>query len=187
MNETTLDFQKIHADFRPGVQRYLARLVGEYEAEDLTQEVFVKISRALHTFRGESKLSTWVYRIAANTALDRMRSPSFNRIVSNDFSGCTDSCETEIMDRDAWTGDEPQSVEQQLFRRERFACYQDCIETLPENYRKVVELSELKNLAADEIADVLGLSVEAVKMRMHRGQSQLLQVLKSHCKAEDWL
>jgi RNA polymerase sigma-70 factor (ECF subfamily) len=110
-----------------------------------------------------------------------MRSPSFNRIVSNESSCCSDPVEMEIVDQDAL------SVEQQLFRRERAACYQDCIETLPENYREVVVLSELEKLAADEIADMLGLSVEAVKMRMHRGRLQLLQVLKSHCKAEDWL
>ena len=73
IDQFELNFEQVHADFRPQVQRYLARMVGEQEAEDLTQEVFVKINRALGTFRGESKLSTWVYRIATNTALDRLR------------------------------------------------------------------------------------------------------------------
>lgn len=186
MSDAVLDFQKIHADFRPKIQRYLTRIVGEYEAEDLTQEVFVKISQALHTFRGESKLSTWIYRIASNAALDRMRSPSFKRIVPSEFSGYSDSGETEIKDKDAWTGDEAPSLEQQLCRKERYACYQEYIENLPENYRRVVVLSELEELAASEIADILGLSVEAVKIRLHRGRTRLLQELRNHCKAEDW-
>ncbi|MDE3089851.1 MAG: RNA polymerase sigma factor, partial [Chloroflexota bacterium] len=52
MNQIVLDFDQIHADFRPKIQRYLTRLVGKDEAEDLTQEVFVKVGRALPTFRG---------------------------------------------------------------------------------------------------------------------------------------
>jgi RNA polymerase sigma-70 factor (ECF subfamily) len=187
MNEAVLDFQTIHADFRPKIQRYLTRMVGEYEAEDLTQEVFVKISQALHTFRGESKLSTWIYRIASNAALDRMRSPSFKRIVPYEFSGCSDSDEMEIKDKDTWTGDEAPWLDQQLLRKERAACYQAFVENLPEHYRRVIALSELEELAANEIADILGLSVEAVKMRLHRGRTKLLQELRNHCKAEDWL
>lgn len=75
MSALAMDFEQIHAAFRPKVQRYLARLVGEGEAEDLTQEVFLRISRALPTFRGECQLSTWIYRIARNAALDRLRAP----------------------------------------------------------------------------------------------------------------
>lgn len=187
MSETVPDFQQIHADFRPRIQRYLTRMVGEYEAEDLTQEVFVKISQTLHTFRGESKLPTWIYRIASNAALDKMRSPSFKRMAPGEFSDYSDSGDIEIKAKDVWTRDEALSPEQQLFREERFVCYRNCIKNLPENYRMVVALSELKELAANEIAGVLGLSVEAVKMRLHRGRTRLLEELRNHCKAEDWL
>ena len=73
------EFQDIYTAFNEKVRRYLARLVGEAEAEDLTHEVFIKASKALDDFRGESSLSTWIYRIATNTALDRLRSPDFKR------------------------------------------------------------------------------------------------------------
>ena len=76
IDQVELEFEEIYTDFRPKVQRYLTRMVGEHEAEDLTQEVFIKISRALDAFRGESQLSTWVYRIATNAALDRLRASS---------------------------------------------------------------------------------------------------------------
>ena len=66
MSNDEIEFQKVHDTFRLKIYRYLSRLVGEHEAEDLTQEVFLKVSQALGNFRGESKLSTWIYRIATN-------------------------------------------------------------------------------------------------------------------------
>ena len=187
MSETALDFQKIHDEFRSKIRSYLARLVGEYEAEDLTQDVFIKVSRALQTFRGESQLSTWIYRIATNAALDKLRDPSLKRVVQNGLADSSDTDEIKAEDKNIWTGEAALSPEQQLFRRERFECYCDRIQTLPSNYRTIMELSELEELAANEIADLLGLSLEVVKIRLHRGRKKLLQELKSHCKAEDWL
>ena len=70
MIESEPDFGKIYEDFRPRILRYLTRLVGEGEAEDLAQEVFVKIDRGLKTFRGESRISTWIYRIATHAAIE---------------------------------------------------------------------------------------------------------------------
>jgi len=55
------------------------------------------------------------------------------------------------------------------------------------SYRTVVALSELDDLAANEIAEILGISVDVVKIRLHRGRARLLQELKTHCNAEDWL
>ncbi|OGO26741.1 MAG: hypothetical protein A2Z16_06510 [Chloroflexi bacterium RBG_16_54_18] len=68
MSSEEIEFEQIYADFRPKIHRFLIRMVGEYGAEDLTQEVFVRVNQALPTFRGESKLSTWIYRIATNAA-----------------------------------------------------------------------------------------------------------------------
>lgn len=60
MSHAELESHEIHDAFRPRIHRYLTRLVGEHEAEDLTQEVFLKVSQALKTFRGESQVSTWI-------------------------------------------------------------------------------------------------------------------------------
>ena len=76
MSGTVLEFQSIHDTFRPKILRYLTQLVGEEEAEDLTQTVMVKVNEGLRNFRGDSTLSTWIYRIATNTALDKLRSPA---------------------------------------------------------------------------------------------------------------
>ncbi len=185
MGATVDDFQKIHADFRPKILRYLTRLVGAQEAEDITQEVFVKISQALHTFRGESQLSTWIYRIATNAALDRLRKPSFKCAAT--VSLASDTQATAIEDYCSRGEQASDAPDQQACAQEMFECYQNYIQALPPNYRTVVALSELEELTANEIAEILGLSVDVVKIRLHRGRVRLLQELKSHCKPEDWL
>jgi RNA polymerase sigma-70 factor (ECF subfamily) len=187
MNELTLDFETIHADFRPRILRYLTNLVGEYEAEDLTQEVFTRISLALDSFRGESQLSTWIYRITTNVALDRLRAPAYRHTVQNEQSAIYDLDEIVVAEKDARATEKLLLPEEQVWRKQRFECFRDFVEGLPPNYRTVVVLSELEDFAAGEIADILGLSLDVVKIRLHRGRVRLLQGLKAHCKPEDWL
>jgi RNA polymerase sigma-70 factor, ECF subfamily len=177
------EFQKIHEAFRPKIHRYMARLVGEDEAEDLTQEVFIKVNRALGTFRGESQLSTWIYRIATNTAIDKIRTSAFHQDAQNDSLDDMD----EVEDKEAWTEEETLTPEQQLLLKDMYKCFGNFVGNLPANYRTVVVLSELGELTNDEIAQVLGLSLAAVKIRLHRGRARLFQELKTHCKAEDWI
>ncbi len=178
-----LEFQHVHETFRPRILRYLTRLVGENDAEDLTQEVFVKVSQALRTFRGECELSTWIYRIATNAAIDRMRTPSCRQ------DGRTNSLDdlNEPEDANVWTGEEQPSLEQQLMRQDMYECFANFLEDLPANYRTVFVLSDLEDLTNREIAEILGLSLDTVKIRLHRGRARLLEALKTHCEAEDWL
>jgi RNA polymerase sigma-70 factor (ECF subfamily) len=187
MEETTLNFDQIYSDYHTRIQRYLTRLVGEDEAEDLAQVVFTRVSQNLHTFRGESQLSTWIFRIAANAAFDRMRQPSFRLKRQAQPLGATETEEEEIADLDMWTGEPAESLEQQIHHRQREACYCDRLNDLPENYRAVIILSEIQGFCAKEIADILGLSMDVVKIRLHRGREKLLEALKKHCRAEDWL
>ncbi len=187
MTASAYDFSQIYADFHPKIVRYLGQLVGETEAEDLAQEVFIRVHRALPGFRGDSQLSTWIYRIATNTAIDRLRSPSSRRMVEMDAGQEAEEAGDEQADRDAWTGEEAPPAEELLFRKQRLDCYCDYIDNLPSNYRGVVALSELGEYAASEIAEMLGLSLDTVKIRLHRGRARLLSELRKACKPEDWL
>ena len=141
MSDGDLEFEKIHQIFRPKILRYLTRLVGEGEAEDLAQEVFVKVNQGLQTFRGEAQLSTWIYRIATNAALDRLRNPSFQRTPHKGPRVVT-VLEGEItrQDRDAWTGERPPSVETSLIREEMNECIRNFIENLPAHNRTSVQI-----------------------------------------------
>src|SRR5574341_1125191 len=176
MNDDS-EFQKVYKVFQPKILRYIARLVGEAEAEDITQQIFMKVSAALRNFRGESQLSTWIYRIANNAALDRLRSPSYQRIVQN----CSASAEAEIDDRNAWIEERALLVEHQIFRKEMNQCIMGFIERLPENYRIVLLLSEIEGLRNNEIAEILGVSLGTVKIRLHRARERLKEELWTNC------
>ncbi len=184
MNGVEMVFNQIHEEYRPKILRYLTGMVGELEAEDLTQEVFVKISQGLKSFRGESKLSTWIYRIATNAALDRVRSPKFQE-AEKPFAEANQTAngETEIKDRNTWTGEQIPLIEQQVYRKEMSECVQEYIRQLPEMYRTTLVLSHLEELGNQEIADVLGLSLETVKIRLHRARGLLRRELAENCPA----
>jgi len=179
------DFQEIYASFQPKILRYMARMVAEDEAEDLTQEVFAKISHNLKTFRGEASLSTWVYRIATNTALDRLRSPSFQR-VQVALSEQSSDCEPEIEDRNTATGEKTPLLEHQVFRKEMNECICNFIERLPESYRTVLILSEFEGLKNSEISEILDVSLDTVKIRLHRAREKLKAELIAKCDSY-WL
>ena len=179
MADCEFNFQKIHDDFRPRILRYLTRMVGENEAEDLTQEVFAKIDRALTAFRGESTLSTWIYQIATNVATDRLRRSS-TRYGDDKRLPIEDIVETEE-EKDIWTGEQTTSTEQRVIREEMNGCVREIIKTLPETYRSVIVLSELEGFKDTEIADILGSSIEATKIRLHRARTRLKKELKTAC------
>ena len=174
-----LEFQNIYEVFQPKILRYLTRLIGESEAEDLTQEVMIKVNSALKDFRGHSQLSTWIYRIATNAALDRLRSPSYKRVVQN----CSVRAESKVDDPNAWIDERTPLVEHQLFRKEMNECIQGFIQKLPENYRTVLVLSEFEGLKDSEIAEILGSSPGTVKIRLHRAKEKLREELGTNCES----
>jgi RNA polymerase sigma-70 factor, ECF subfamily len=174
-----LEFPAVYEDFQPKILRYLTRLIGEGEAEDLTQEVLIKVSEALPNFRGESQLSTWIYRIATNAALDRLRSPFYKRVVQT----CSASSESEIDNHNSESEEKAPSVEHQVFRKEMNECIQGFIQKLPENYRTVLVLSEFEGLKDSEIAKTLGISSGAVKIRLHRAREKLTEEFIANCES----
>ncbi len=179
-----LEFREIHRLYRPKIFRYLTRLVGRSEAEDLTQEVFLKVSRALRNFRGGSQISTWIYRIATNAALDELRKPSFSDSRSVPFT--ENPGEMAEAGRGAEVAktreeEEPSPAESSLIQKEMLDCLLTHIDKLPPNHRAVVVLGVLEGMKNREIAEILGISLETVKIRLHRGRSRLVQELEAHC------
>jgi len=177
MNTNTLEFQKIFEDFQPKILRYITRLVGESESEDLTQETFVKIHQGLENFKGESQLSTWIYRIATNTALDKLRSPSFRQGAQAE---CLD--ETGVVESIFLSEEKKPLIEKQIIREEMNECIRSYIEKLPESYRTALVLSEYEGLKNNEIADILGDSLDTIKIRLHRARIKLKEELENNCE-----
>jgi RNA polymerase sigma-70 factor (ECF subfamily) len=172
-------FQKLHEEFRPKILRYIRRIIGEADAEDLTQEVFVKVDKALPGFRGESSLATWIYRIATNTALDHARSASSRQAsLHTDISNVDDPVSCDGM---AETDEHVQLPDTLLIRKDMNDCIRGIVDSLPELYRTALVLSDLEGLTNAETAGVLGISLDAVKIRLHRGRTRLRKEMDKKC------
>lgn len=182
MSDAISDFDAIHAQFRPKVLRYLKGLVGPDEAEDICQNVFLKVHAGLADFRGEASLSTWIYRIATNAALDRLRNRAFAQTaqVASDAAAPSDASDARAVTDLAGNTAEP-SAESSFIRSEMNECIKGYVEALPENYRMVLALSDLEGLKNREIAEILGLSVDAVKIRLHRARRELKKQFEVGC------
>lgn len=167
------DFNTVYQKYHSRILHYISRLAGSNEAEDITQEVFEKVSRGLAGFKGKSQLSTWIYRIATNAALDRMRSPSYKR-----KSG---ELEEASEDENVWIRQRKTPIDQQLIRKEMSECVREHIDTLSSDYKTVILLSEQEGFTNQEIADVLQVSLDTVKIRLHRARAGLKKILDEAC------
>ena len=169
LDRDRLDFHHVYAEFRGKIHRYLKRLVGPTDAEDVTQDTFAKVSQALPQFREDSSVSTWIYRIATNAAYDRLRTRS-----SHGAHGVP-------IDELQAVEDKGPGADQRLARREMNACIDDYVARLPASYRSVVILSEHEGLTNKEIADALGVTLDTVKIRLHRARARLRKDLGDGC------
>ena len=169
-----MNFDTLYQEFQPRIQRYLSRLVGTAEAADLTQTVFLKVSRGLDDFRGESSLATWIYRIATNTAHDHL---ALAQTKQQSAEKALDEDETI----DDFPADDRADSDREYIRREMNACVRGIAEQLPENYRSVLLLADLEEFTNAEIAEILGLSLDTVKIRLHRGRAALRKALETAC------
>ena len=173
----SLDFEEVFREYRGPIYNYLLRMTQDQaEAEDLTQETFVRAHRSLPTFRGEASLSTWLYRIATNISFDHFRRRTTRQ------AGITLSLEKIEFyeDRDS-DSDTPPSPEQLTARSEMSACVQAFVRRLPPDHRVVLVLKDLQGLKNREIAEVLDCSLATVKIRLHRARTKLREALNAGC------
>jgi RNA polymerase sigma-70 factor, ECF subfamily len=154
-------------------------LRNETDAEDVAQETFIKIYRNLHSFRGESKFSTWVLSIARNEGLAWLRKRASRpeeplEPVLEDSSG--DFTPALLTD---WREVPPEALE----RKELRECLCRAILDLPPIYREVVQLRDIDELDVQETANVLGITAGSVKVRLHRARAMLQKELVPLLKA----
>ncbi|MCD4690228.1 sigma-70 family RNA polymerase sigma factor [bacterium] len=144
------------------------------DAEDCLQEVFVKAYKALPTFREEARFSTWIYRIATNAALMRIRKKKLDTVSLDqplELGGA--EVPREVAD---WTTDPASTV----MNEELSQVLTRHINELPSNNRIVFVLRDVHGLSTEEAAGVLGLTVPAVKSRLHRARLFLRERLSEY-------
>lgn len=162
------------------VLKYQHRILGlvvrfvrdPHEAQDVTQEAFIKAYRALPKFRGDSAFYTWLYRIAINTAKNHLVSRS-RRPPSSDV----DSNDAEFYDGDHGLKDMA-SPERLMLRDEIDEAVQESIQQLPENLRYALTLREFEGLSYEDIATVMECPVGTVRSRIFRAREAVDKALR---------
>jgi len=165
--EATPEFSRIYEAYHDKVVAYAAKLIGRDDADDVAQEVFVKVDRSLGTLADPSKLTSWIYAITLNTVRDAARTRSTRVEGPSGLPMVDDGART------------PEEV---AIRNEMVACYLDYVKQLPPTHYEVYLLGEFEYLSNEEIARRLSLSVGTVKIRLHRARTQLNEKLRSNCR-----
>ena len=175
------DFRALYEANQRRVSSLLALMVGPQDAEDLTQVAFAKAAKALPTFRGEAEASTWLYRIAANVALDWLRDRSSREAKAAITPPYASDQSMRASVSDGIEVESAPSPEQELARKDMRACIRNEIGKLSENNREVFMLSALGGLNDDEIAQTLGISKGNAKVRLHRARQEFKKIVEARC------
>lgn len=162
-------FEALMHKYYPRLLNFIHRFVGRREiAEDLTQEVFIKVYQAACAYRPQSKFQTWIYTIAKNISLNELRR-NRGSVVSLDepFSSQEGELRRDVEDPSGARPDED------LLRQETMKAVRQAIHALPENQRMVVILRRYEQFSYEEIAQTMRVSVKAVKSLLSRAKENL--------------
>jgi RNA polymerase sigma-70 factor, ECF subfamily len=163
--------------YAPRVYSVARRMLGnDTDAEDVTQEVLLLVVRKLDTFRGEAGLTTWLHRVTVNAALTHRR--KLKRRHEHQVDAPLDILSDE--GRTPSKSSLPAAPEQKLLDNEMREVIEAAIAQLPEIYRDVYVLADVEGLSNAEIGDMLGLSVPAIKSRLHRARLMMRQILEPY-------
>jgi RNA polymerase sigma-70 factor (ECF subfamily) len=157
------------------VFRLVFRMLGRHdEAEDMAQEVFVQVFKAIGSFRGDAKLSTWIYRIAVNLCKNRAKYLSRRH---DDERTALDAVteKATLAHARAMTHGEVQRPDHAVEGYQLESIVRRCIDELEPDFREALILRDVENLSYEEIAEISGLADGTVKSRIHRARSMLRQ------------
>ncbi len=163
-------FSKLVGRYKSRVFRLAVSILGpgrEADAEDVAQDVFIKVYQKLHQFRGDSKFGSWIYRIAYRQTLDHLTRP--HRRMPH----VTDS----VLETQPSNAPEANPLDRAMDARTRHAV-QSSMGELPHLYRSVLHLHYWLGLTVAEISDTLGTPEGTVKSYMHRGRAKLDRLLR---------
>jgi RNA polymerase sigma-70 factor (ECF subfamily) len=169
-----LDLTEVYRQYVQTVARWAARLGGPgMDVEDVVQDVFLSVQRALPHFRGESRLGTWLYRITENTVTQRRRRWRWTR-----WLGGTG----EEVARDVASG--TASPEQAFESREATARVYRALERMKDRSRNLIVLFELEGMSGEAIAELTGTKTATVWVQLHRARVEFLKQLQALDKGE---
>lgn len=161
-------FEELMQSHESRIYAIALRMMGNREdAQDCAQEAMVRIYRAMGSFKGQSALATWIYRITMNTCLDELRRRKARKLTSLDSLVDNGWSPTD-------TGDTP---EEHGLRVEKQNALNQAIQSLPDDMRAAIILRDVKGYSYDEIASILDANVGTIKSRISRGREKLREIL----------
>ena len=167
-----MDFWEIHDQYYRRVRGFIRGLVRDDSlADDLVQETFIRIQQNQDSLRDPTKMSSWIFRIAYNLCQDHFRKRKESSLDEKEIEEKT--CDSKEV-----------GIEKEMEQRQMGECVQDKINLLPEPLRAVLILFDTMDLSHQDIADSLGITVENVKVRLHRARTKLKAILEEECTFE---
>lgn len=159
--------------YKGPLQNLIYRMVSDKnEIEDLIQEVFIKAFNSLKNYNQEYAFSTWIYRIAINNTIDYLRKKKIETFsIDSEGDDDEDRPKFEIPDTSY-------SADANIILEQRQQIINDAINSLPEKYKKVIELRHKEELSYEEISEILGLPIGTVKAHLFRARELLNKYLK---------
>ena len=157
------------------------------DAKDILQETFLGVVRSIRDFRAESRFSTWLYRIASNACLKKRRRGMFDPEPEQEISLDALMPRPDAEGRKPEIPDWSEDAERALLRGELVQQMEAAIDKLPREYKIVIILRDVEGFSAEETADLLKLSVPAVKSRLHRARVFVRKELSRYFEAEQRL
>jgi len=165
---------EVAADLHDRLRAFVGRRVGDpHAADDVTQEVLLRLHRHLGELRAEDRLDAFAYRIARNAIIDHYRSRASARESVSPPDDLIDRLEGESGSGDA--------LDEAAGRQELVRCLEPVMSRLPEPYREALRLTDLGDLSQAEAAELAGLSIPGMKSRVQRARVQLHELLTSCC------
>lgn len=157
------------------VYKLLFRMLGRRdEAEDMAQEVFVQVFRAVGTFRGDSKLSTWIYRIAVNLCKNRLKYLNRRKTEARDGQdGALEPVDAASLSLPGATSADVARPDHLVEGYQLERIVQICLAELDADFREVLVLRDVEDLSYEELSEITGLADGTVKSRLHRGRAML--------------
>lgn len=173
------DFDALYERYHKTIFNVILQWIGDYhEAEDLTIETFASAFKARDQFRGDSRVQTWLYRIAHNHCKNRFKQRDRQREMegpSLDAGAFGRAEEGEEAGASRDVADWNYSPSRLLEQKELRALIEKAVDNLPADYKVVLVLRDQQDLSYNEIADVTGLTLEAVKTRLNRARNMVRQ------------
>jgi RNA polymerase sigma-70 factor, ECF subfamily len=168
-----MDFWEIYDQHYLRVRKLTTALVrDQWAAEDLTQETFARVQDHLADLKDPAKISSWIFRIAYNLCQDHFRTMG-KSVISDD------------LERVEIGNEEENSLQKEFEQRQMGECVQEEVDRLPNSLRTVIILADMVEFNHREIADLLGITVENAKVRLHRARKKLKELLEQKCTFEN--